>query len=157
MINTIYKNSILYYQWMRELLEKKITPLDFDKKWHSQRGKDIDENRNSGYTDYYLNKRVLKGKEKEFKEKYSAYLYTKHWKSDWKDGLLVFEEGGQKLDIKTEQFFMGIWRFLDPYVREYYPSDSEIFDPKEDVGEEELLDKVGFCVEILDRNKERWM
>lgn len=151
MISEIYKNRVLYYNLMKDFLQKKISPWEFRKKYWHQRNEDLDENRLSGYRDYYLD-RVLLGDGKKFQEKYCQLLYEK--------GISVlkeYEKGAKELNIKGESFFMGLWNFIDYPVKDYYPSDDEGFDPQFDVDEQTLTEIIQAVFDVLEHNKDRWM
>ena len=156
-----YDNGRFYYEIIKEFLEGRKTALKLQTEYWEQRGVDLEKNREKGYTNEYYDKIIenLKGAEKEFKEKYSNKLYEKAWNKEWREVLAEYEEAANRLDIKGERFFMGIWNFIDEYVREYYPSDDEHFDPEGeyDIDEEELEEKLRAAYEVLERNKERWM
>lgn len=151
MIDEVYKNGELYYNFMKDLLQGKISPWEFRKKYWNQRSKDIDQNTLSGYSDYYLN-RILLGKDKIFEKEYADYLYEKG-----SEELKRYEEGARKLNINGEMFFMGLWNYIDDYVREYYPSSDEAFDPKFDVDEKTLIKIIQVVYDVLERNKDRWV
>jgi hypothetical protein len=151
MISEIYKNSELYYSFLKEFLHKKISAWEFRTRYWDQRDEDIDQNRINGYRDYYLD-RILWGDEKIFEEKYADSLYEQGLKE-----LKRYEEGARQLNINGELFFMGLWNYIDDYVREYYPSDDEAFDPKSDVDEKKLTKIIQAVFDVLERNKDRWM
>jgi hypothetical protein len=157
MISSAYKNSQIYYNAIKELLENKINEWEFRQKYWHQRNKDLDSNKKSGYSDSYTNKIIsLCGKEKEFEEKYSDPLYEKAWSHNCLEVLKNYEKGANELGINGERFFIGIWYFMDEYVREYYPSNDEGFDPKLNVDEKTLREKIHAAFDVLERNKDRW-
>lgn len=151
MISEIYKNAELYYNFMNDFLQRKINSWEFRTEYLSQRHEDLDKNKTSGYSDYYLHK-ILWGNEKKFEEEYSNILYEKG-----KLMLKEYEQGAKDLDIKGEIFFMGIWDFIDIPIIEFYPSDREGFDPKFDIDEKMLKEIVQAAFDVLERNKDRWM
>lgn len=151
MISEIYKNGELYYNFMKDFLQKKISPWEFRTVYWNQRDKDIDQNRISGYRDYYLS-RVLQGNEKKFKEEFCQLLHDKGISA-----LEEYENGAKSLDIKDEMFFMGIWNFIDYPVNDYYPSDDEAFDSLSDIDEKTLTEIIQAVFDVLERNKDRWV
>ncbi|CAL7961113.1 hypothetical protein MIDIC_240074 [Alphaproteobacteria bacterium] len=158
MISAIYGNSVLYYNMMKNFLSEKINAWEFRQKYWRQRNEDLDKNKASGYSDGYSDKiKNLKGKEKIFEEEYSDLLYRKAWSDSCSDILIQYERGIKELDIKGEMVFMGIWHFIDEYIREYAPSDSAYFDPEMDVDEKTLRNRVQAVFGVLERNKDRWM
>lgn len=151
MISEIYKNRMIYYNLMVNFLKEKISAWEFKKRYWNQRDKDLDQNNFSGYSDYYVN-RTLLGSNKLFEEKYIELL-----KEKGVSGLKEYEKGAQELDIKGEMVFMGMWYFIDEYVREYYPSDDEGFDPAFNIDEQMLEKIIQEVFDVLERNKDRWM
>lgn len=155
MISEIYKNRMLYYNFMKDFLDGKIIPWEFRKKYWHQRNGDLDINKESGYRDYYLSK-VFLGNEKIFEEEYADFLYQKSRTNECLNILQEYEKGANELNIVGEDFFMGIWNFIDEYVREYYPSDNDGFDPASDVDEQTLTKIIRAVFDVLERNKDRW-
>ena len=146
------KNISLLHQ-----LEEQINALEFSRKYWQQRDKDLDKNKASGYSDNYGNKiQQLIGFEKKFREKCYNYLYENAWSSNCLNILKEYEQGAKDLNIRGEMFFMGIWNFIDEYIREYTPSDAVYFNPEMDVDEKTLREKIQAAFDILERNKERW-
>ena len=158
MNSEIFNNRLFYYTLIHDLLDKKINPWDFREKFWEQRNNDLDKNNESGYSDNYIIKtEILKGPEKYFQEDYFDRLLGNAWTKNCLEILKEYEQAANDLDIKSEWFFMGIWDLVDEYVREYYPSDREEFDPNEDTDEETLLKVVQASYDVLTRNKDRWM
>lgn len=131
-------------------LEDQINALEFSRKYWSQRDKDLDKNKANGYRDYYLNKTLL-GNDRLFEEQYKESLQEKGVSF-----LKEYEEGAKKLSIEGEMFFMGMWYFIDNYVREYTPSDAAYFNSETDIDEQTLTKTIKAVVDVLERNKERW-
>lgn len=151
MINETYNNRMLYYNFMKNFLEGKITAWNFRVQYWDQRHHDLSENKISGYADNYEQKiENLIDKDRIFKQ-YTDDLYEKGLAK-----LDEYEKAAEKLNIKGELFFMGMWYFIDDYIREYYPSDKEGFDPKFDVDEETLTKIIHAVFDVLERNKDRW-
>lgn len=155
MVDECYKNKLFYYNLMQDFLNNKNSAWGLRERYLSQRNEDLDQNIITGYSDYYLN-RVLFGKEKIFDEEYADLLYRKALKDNWFDILKEYEKGAKELDIKGELFFMGIWNFIDEYIREYHPSDDEGFDPVFNFDEQTLTKIIQAAFDVLVRNKERW-
>ena len=120
---------------------------------------DLDLNDPKGYTQEYYESMLnnLDGAYKEFEENYRNQLYEHSWSSDCLEVLKEYEIGANKLDIKGEMFFMGIYSFIDEYIREYYPSYRVGFDPVLNINEKMLKEKIKAAYEVLERNKDRWM
>lgn len=154
MLDEIYKNGELYYNFMKDFLQRKITPWEFRTKYSNQRCKDLDQDKNKGYTfeKYEEKLRNLSLNEKKFKDEYFDLLNYEGM-SILKD----YEEGAKVLDIQGELFFMGIWNFLDCPIIEFYPSENEGFDPKVDTDEQTLTKIVHAAFNVLERNKDRWV
>jgi hypothetical protein len=154
-----YDNRILYCQLMHDFLCKKITAWNFRSAYLSQRHSDLDANDPKGHTQEYYEETIknLKGAYKEFRENYRNKLYEKAWSLDCLEVLKEYEVGARKLDIKGEMFFMGIYSFIDEYVREYYPSYRVGFDPVLNINEKMLKEKIKAAYEVLERNKDRWI
>lgn len=153
MISEIYNNKLLYYNMMNNFLHGKITAWNFRQQYWSQRHNDLNQEEKNGYTyERYKNKiQNLINNEKKFKKEYVDILYEKG-----STKLGEYEKGAKELNIKGELFFMGLWNFIDDYVREYYPSDNEGFDPVSDVDEQKLTKIIQVVFDVLERNKERW-
>lgn len=151
MIDEIYKNRMLYYNLMKNFLKNKITAWKFRTKYWNQRDKDLDENKKNGYNDYYLN-RVLVENSERFQKEYEDPLYEQGLV-----GLKKYEQGANELNIKGELFFMGIWNYLDCFIKDYYPSQDEGFDPGFNIDEKTLTEIIHAAFDILKRNKKRWI
>jgi hypothetical protein len=154
MIGEIYNNRKFYYEIIKEFLEGKKTALELQTEYWEQRDKDLDVDSKNGYYEYEAN---YEGNEKQFEKENKEKLYFSAWSKEWREVLAEYEEAANRLEIKGELFFKGIWNFIDEYVREYNPSDASFFNPEEDVDEEELEEKLRAAYEVLERNKERWM
>lgn len=153
MIDEVYKNRMVYYNAMKDLLSGEISPLKFREKYWGQRFKDLNENDNKGYTNEIYEKKLnnLMSNEKRFKNEYFDVLFE--------EGSLKledYEKGANELDMRGELFFIGIWNFIDCYVKDYYPSDDEGFDPIWNVDEQTLTERIQKAFDVLERNKERW-
>ena len=156
MIGESYKKRLFYYKIMKNFISEKINAWQFRQKFWAQRSNDVHEDSKTGYTDFYLN-RKLEGNIKTFEKEYSDPLYNSIWTNQTSVFLKKYEEGAIKYNIKGEMFFMGLYTFVDPYIREYYPSNKEGFDPKENVNEETLKEKIQDVYNVLKRNEDRWM
>ena len=95
----MYNNREFYYNLMLDFLHEKISAWTFRTKYWDQRHKNLDENKTTGYSDYYVN-RVLFGNEKIFEEKYSDLLYRKAWSENCLNILQEYEKGAKELSIK---------------------------------------------------------
>lgn len=158
MISEIYKNRELYYNMMKDFLNKKIYAIAFKGQYWKQRDIDIDENTRNGYSNHYKNKiKNLIKNEKIFKENFFNILYEEAWADNCLNILKEYEQGAKELGIKGELFFMGIWNFIDEYIREYVPGNSVYFDSEMDVDENTLREKIQAVFDVLERNKDRWM
>ena len=154
MIGSVYESRQFYYNFIQKFLKGNITALNLQKRYFEQRHIDLGNDKKNGYYGYSP---ILNEEEKEFKEQYKKKLYEEVWSPNYLEILKEYEEGAEKLNISGEVFFMGIWNFIDEYVRDYNPSDAEYFNPKQDIGEKELEEKLGAAYEVLERNKERWL
>lgn len=150
MSNEIYKNRILYYNFMKDFLEGDISPWKFKKKYWSQRNEDLDEDQKNEKI------KILNDNEKKFNEQYSnlGFLYDNN---KGNEVLKEYEQGAKKLNISGEIFFDGIFEFIDLYVKDYYPSDDEGFDPIWNIDEQTLAKRIQMAFDVLERNKDRWM
>ena len=156
MISADYRNRMFYYKIISNYLTGKIDAQIFRETFWTQRSKDIKTNIKNGYFDYYSNKQ-LANNENKFENEYGYPLRNSVWSDENIIYLNKYEQGVLKYNIKGETFFSNIYSFIDPYIREYYPSDSEDFDPKESVDEKTLKKVIKAAYEVLEKHKDRWL
>jgi uncharacterized protein YyaL (SSP411 family) len=153
MNSEIYENKALYYNFMKDFLQKRMNSWEFRTKYLGQRSRDSDQDKKNGYTyeKYEEELKNLTENEKKFEKEYYDVLNY--------EGMSVlkeYEKGAKILDIKGEMFFMGIWNYVDCPIIEHYPSDREGFDSKEDIDEQTLTEIIQAAFDVLERNKDRW-
>lgn len=153
MLDTVYKNSVSYYQLMTNLFEGKISEVEFQDLYSSHRHNNLNEKDENGKNGHYEYKPDLNQIEQQFKDQYYDILFEKNCL----EALLIYEQAAKELNITGWLFFMGIWYFIDEYVREYCPSEHENFEIGMNVDEQELREKLWAAYVVLGRNQDRWL
>lgn len=157
MMSQVYKNRVAYYNFMKDFIKGKITPWEFREQYWNQRNKDVSEDNERNRNDEYNNKtRSLSEGEEIFEKQYSSNLDFLYDNVRGNEVLREYEQEAKRLNVSGQIFFCGIFEFLDLYVKDYYPSDDEGFDPVWNVDEQTLTKRIQMAFDVLERNKERW-
>ena len=152
----VYKNRFEYMQKMHDFMDRKITAEEFERWFMRKRDADIDQDIANGYYQYYENK-VFSGNELKFQKKYSNYLYHCQPPEDeyW---LSRYSKGVEKYNITGETLFLPLYDLLSVKVRDlfhYWNTPAELFDPNDDIEEEELRWYCGEILRILEKYRNR--
>jgi hypothetical protein len=141
---------------MKRFIERKISAEQFDWIYYDNRDIDLDNNRNSGYRDWYSN-RSIDEVETNFGKKYVYNIFSQSIKEYYSKELLEYERAAYEYNIDGEEFFDGIWCFVDACTVNFLNCNPEHFDPECDINEEEFYDMINTAYGILERNKDKWM
>jgi hypothetical protein len=176
MINTKYKNRMIYYDMIKDFLEYRLKAFDFRDDFDDQRRSDQNENKTTGFSDFYFN-RKYKGNKLMFQERY-YYEFYESTEGDFKDALDAYVKAARELEIKGEQFFCNLPDHIYEYTMDFLPrtkeesiiagwdalvsgefpeQTEEEYEAGYDVDEKTLRYRVQLIFDVLDKNKDLWM
>jgi hypothetical protein len=173
MIDAAYKNRMWYYNLMKDFLDGKINAFTFMEEFLWQRHRDITEDKESGFSDYYRSQ-PWNESERVFMEYYSDKLYNHEPNEGIAKLLQEYAQGARKCGIKGWMFFSGIHGELFVDTRDFYPRNrkeakiagwdnsfiklsEEEYAADYSIDETELRRRVLEKYNFLTENKDLWM